>query len=97
MNIAITEPERESAYADSQGMDAPSRCIAIIWARKLASKNDRIVLAQAVRGINGVTHVSYGDRKPLILIVAYQPDKTSALDIASALRATEGNVRLVGC
>ncbi len=97
MNIAISEPKLESEYPDSQEMDAASQCMAIIWARKLATENDRIALAQAVRGINGVTHVNYADRKPLILMVAYQADDTSAFDIASALRATEGNVRLVGC
>jgi len=97
MNIAIAELEMESEYTDSKETSATSRCMAIIWARKLATENDRIVLAEAVRCISGVTHVDYSVRKPLILMVEYQNDNTSAFNIVSALRATEENVRLIGC
>jgi len=97
MNIAIAELEMESEYTHSKETHTASRCMAIIWARKLATENDKIVLAEVVRGINGVTHVDYSVRKPLILMVEYQNDNTSAFNIVSALRATEGNVLLIGC
>lgn len=95
MNIAINKQLNiADQYRDS---DMMSHCMAIIWTKKLATADDKTQLLESVQTIPGVVDAEYAPKKPLILKIRYENERTSACDIVGVLRKTENQVRLVGC
>ncbi len=59
-------------------------------------KSARIAMEDSVRGLDGVLSVGQHDEKPHLMIVEYDPDKTSSGDILSRVKDQGVHAEIIG-
>jgi len=56
----------------------------------------RHALVDQVREVNGVVGVGYHDDKPHLMIIEYDPDKTSSAELLQTVKAQGVHAELIG-
>ena len=59
-------------------------------------KAARVVMEDKVRGLDGVVSVGQHDDKPHLMVIEYNPDKTSSTDILALVKDQGVHAEIIG-
>ncbi len=72
-------------------------CLAVVWVKGVTSKSHEEKLLDVLSGANGVNQAMFSRRKPDLLVVDYDRQKTKVQDLLKSINQHSVRAKLVGC
>lgn len=91
MNAAVNSIEYTASRSTQRA------CLAVIWARKATTDEQKENLTAALQNHPGVQSAIFTMKRPALIVVRFHPEEATGTELVKMVNRHGADARLVGC